>query len=651
MSMLKIAAASLALAAASAANPTPAARPKFEPLSDADKKVYNTDIKLAAKTIPDLIRSKTVSAQCKPPTGFNLGKLGFPTAVMERSTAGSKTVAPKKQYVYRYKNGAYIVASNGDKGQKGGDFKITCVRVPKDGEQTVTKKPSHPVLKGDDSKELQAAFDKADKNGDGTITTGGAYMAFHNLYAKKNSAFASSKFFEQTLEKESITAAGKDKVCDLDEFLCAARYLQKVAEVYDDFHGHDKNHNDTLERSELEAAMIQFFMQEKVNTSVLETIAAQNKAKAQAKKAADETIANYDKNHDDTVSFTEFESLAFRSIHFNPNGSCKTSETPVNQSEIAILKQVFTTFGMLDGDKTMSTSEFYQFAALLDTNVHVEGAKAGWSLGCKGTKQHTRGNFFGKGKQGTGMANSGKTDFQFPSGGKPTAGKGRSLVEIIARSLQQRGDAPPARGSGSGRRPQFHKPTQKDMKLTDAMEALREDADKNDDDIVSFGEALHAMQGVKEVVGDQKFRTLLAAAKTIKPVDCKKATSCQQCADPRNAGLCGWTAETTEDGMGGGGLFGGRKLQGKIANPFFGGSSQKGGAKGACAFVDRDEGADEQNEDADAGTTTCISMCPRPQFGNGGRGGQQQNGGRGGAGGRGSAGGQRASGGRKLRTV
>merc|ERR1711920_1101979 len=162
------------------------------------------------------------------------------------------------------------------------------------------------------------------------------------------------------------------------------------------------------------------------------------------------------------------------------------------------------------------------------------------------------------------------------------------------------------------------------MTVMQAVQALHKQADKNHDGRISDHEILDIFQGVRNHLGASNFGTFLDMVNKLHgPINCSKNHDCGKCTDVKNAGLCGWFAES----------------QHNYNNPFGGYQAKK--SKGTCKFVDRSNSA-EQNQDAYR-LSTCATQCHSKNnqhgghFGNqkGGRGGQ--NGGRGGQnGGRGN---------------
>merc|ERR1711934_1261116 len=158
------------------------------------------------------------------------------------------------------------------------------------------------------------------------------------------------------------------------------------------------------------------------------------------------------------------------------------------------------------------------------------------------------------------------------------------------------------------------------------VQALHKQADTNHDGRISDHEILDIFQGVRNHLGASNFGAFLDLVNKLKgPINCSKNHDCGKCTDVKNAGLCGWFAES----------------QHNYNNPFGGYQAKK--SKGTCKFVDRSNSA-EQNKDQYR-LSTCATQCKnkynkyrKPQQ-NGGRGNQKggqkggrfgnQNGGRG----------------------
>merc|ERR1711934_925368 len=147
------------------------------------------------------------------------------------------------------------------------------------------------------------------------------------------------------------------------------------------------------------------------------------------------------------------------------------------------------------------------------------------------------------------------------------------------------------------------------MTVMQAVQALHKQADTNHDGRISDHEILDIFQGVRNHLGASNFGAFLDLVNKLKgPINCSKAHDCGKCTDVKNAGLCGWFAES----------------QHNYNNPFGGYQAKK--SKGTCKFVDRSNSA-EQNKDQYR-LSTCLNQCHSKNNQHGGRGGQ--NGGRGG---------------------
>merc|ERR1712187_602558 len=165
---------------------------------------------------------------------------------------------------------------------------------------------------------------------------------------------------------------------------------------------------------------------------------------------------------------------------------------------------------------------------------------------------------------------------------------------LLARMLQQK---PPQRQSGGV-------DAKTRMTVMQALQALHKQADRNNDGKISDHEILDIFQGVRDHLSQSDFGTFLDMVNKLKgPVNCSVNKDCGKCTDVKNAGLCGWFAES----------------QHNYNNPF-GGYVQK--SKGTCKFVDRSNSA-EQNQDSFR-LKTCSTQCKSkggqkkpPQYGKG----------------------------------
>merc|ERR1712151_1298913 len=171
-------------------------------------------------------------------------------------------------------------------GQKGGNWRVYCFRQ---GHNRVTQGPHSHDLSSSMTSRLRSIFKKIDKDGSGTITTGGAYTGLSQVFPGY-----SLPNYESTLEKESIRAAGKDKVVDLDEFEGVAKKLYNIKKVYDEFKQYDRNHNLKMDRKELENALIKFYFKDVAKPGLIQTAAA----RAKVKTTVDAIMKRHDKNHD-----------------------------------------------------------------------------------------------------------------------------------------------------------------------------------------------------------------------------------------------------------------------------------------------------------------------------------------------------------------
>merc|ERR1719265_766790 len=182
-----------------------------------------------------------------------------------------------------------VYAGNSNVGQKGGNWKVYCYRQ---GHTAVTHGAHSHDLGHVDAQKLRNIFKSIDRDGSGSITTGGAYTGLSQMFPSY-----SLPTFEATLEKESIRAAGKDKVVDLDEFECVAKKLFNIQKVYNEFRQYDKNHDLKMSRKELEGALIKFYFKDVAKPGLIQTAAA----RAKVKTTVDAVIKRHDQNKDQMV--------------------------------------------------------------------------------------------------------------------------------------------------------------------------------------------------------------------------------------------------------------------------------------------------------------------------------------------------------------
>jgi len=420
---------------------------------------------------------------------------------------------------------------------------------------------------------LRTAFKNIDKDHSGKITTGGAYAALSSIFPSY-----SLPNYEATLEKESIKAAGKDKVVDLDEFECVAKKLFNIKKVYDEFKSYDKNHDLKMDRKELEGALIKFYFKDVAKPGLIQTATT----KAKVKTMVDAIIKHHDKNHDSKVTWNEFEMDAFNEEHYNPGAKCQSSKTPLNGHEISVVNNLIKKFKGNTKTKEMSHSMWYQITSMLTEQAidAVNGPAKGPALGCyhkkpTHSKQTTKKHFGGFGKNGGN--HFGYTTRKFEYAGPQRTGPPRVL---LARMLQQK---PPQRQSGGV-------DAKERMTVMQAVQALHKQADRNNDGKISDHEILDIFQGVRDHLSTSDFGSFLDMVNKLKgPISCGKFKDCGKCTDVKNAGLCGWFAVNQR------------------TNSPFGGYYTK--SKGNCKFVDRSVSS-EQNTDSYK-LTTCGYQCKK----------------------------------------
>merc|ERR1719331_1236422 len=319
----------------------------FQSASTADKNIWKNDVLHAASTTKQ-IKNKS----CKLPKGKSLQQLGTPSQVSKhyyRLSNGNT----RATYQFKFKDGTMVYAGNSNVGQKGGNWRVYCFRQ---GHNRVTQGPHSHDLSSSMTNRLRSIFKSIDKDGSGTITTGGAYTGLSQVFPGY-----SLPNFEATLEKESIRAAGKDKVVDLDEFECVAKKLYNIKTVYDEFRQYDKNHDKKIGRNELEGALMQFYFKKVAKPGMKQTPAV----KTYVKTMVDKIIKAHDKNHDQQVSWQEFEMDAFMEEHYKPNAKCQTSKTPLNKHEIGVVENLIRKFHGNTHTKQMSHSMWYQITSML----------------------------------------------------------------------------------------------------------------------------------------------------------------------------------------------------------------------------------------------------------------------------------------------
>merc|ERR1719183_1467167 len=565
----------------------------YQSLSGADKKVWKDDVIHAASTLKQVKNNS-----CKLPKGKSLKKLGDPHKVNKHyyKLSNGNTRAT---YQFKFKDGTTVYAGNSNVGEKGGNWKVYCYRQ---GNTVVTNGAHSHDLSSENVGKLRKIFKSIDKDGSGTITTGGAYTGLAQVFSAN-----SLPNFESTLEKESIRAAGKDKVVDLDEFECVAKKLSNIKKVYDEFKHCGKNHDLKMSRKELESALIKFYFKDVAKPGLIQTATM----RAKVKKTVDDIIKRHDKNNDSTVSWNEFEMDAFMEEHYKLGDKCKTSKTPLNKHEITVVQNLIKKFKGNTKKNEMSHSMWYQVTSMLTEQAIdlVNGPAKPPALGCMHKKKPGQDNGPPKHRFGE---NGGKNFGEEP---KPFNDFGDTLnVDdgmlggrrvLLARFLQEKMPK-------DGQKPKQQKPgkdgdlsSKERMTIMQALQALHKQADKNNDGKISDHEILDIFQGVRNHLSASDFGAFLDLVNKLKgPVNCGKSNDCGKCTAVGNAGLCGWFAES-------------QKSSGNV----FGGLTQQK-SKGNCKFVDRSMSA-EQNAD-DFKVTTCSTQCKKqknPRFRPGKKGG------------------------------
>merc|ERR1712032_1024961 len=370
---------------------------------------------------------------------------------------------------------------------------------------------------------------------------------------------------------------GKDKVVDLEEFECVAKKLYNIKTVYDEFRQYDKNHDQKIGRNELEGALMQFYFKKVAKPGLVQTAAA----RADVKKMVDKIIKAHDKNHDQQVSWQEFEMDAFIAEHYKANAKCQTSKTPLNKHEIGVVENLIRKFHGNTKTKQMSHSMWYQITSMLTEQAidAVNGPQKGPALGCYHKKpSNNNNNNHGKPQQHGGFGQNGGKNWGRDKKEQVVGGR-RVLLD---RMLQQRPNYQQHQTGGVDSKTR--------MTVMQAVQALHKQADTNHDGRISDHEILDIFQGVRNHLGASNFGAFLDLVNKLKgPINCSKAHDCGKCTDVKNAGLCGWFAES----------------QHNYNNPFGGYQAKK--SKGTCKFADRSMSS-EQNKDSYR-LSTCSTQC------------------------------------------
>merc|ERR1712037_1023703 len=243
----------------------------------------------------------------------------------------------------------------------------------------------------------------------------------------------------------------------------------------------------------------------------------------------------------------------------------------------------------------------------------VNGPQKGPALGCY-HKKPSHGNNHGKPQQHGGFGQNGGKNWGRDKKEQVVGGR-RVLLD---RMLQQRPNYQQHQTGGVDSKTR--------MTVKKMVQALHKQADTNHDGRISDHEILDIFQGVRNHLSASDFGAFLDLVNKLKgPINCSKAHDYGKCTDVKNAGLCGWFAES----------------QHNYNNPFGGYQAKK--SKGTCKFVDRSNSAEQNKEQYRL--STCATQCKnkynqyrKPQQ-NGGRGNQKggqkggrfgnQNGGRG----------------------
>merc|ERR550539_362986 len=116
---------------------------------------------------------------CQLPKGKSLSKLGNPSKVVKHFYHLSNGNT-RSTYEYKFSDGTLVYAGNANVGQKGGNWKVYCYRQ---GHDIATKSPHQNDLSSSMTAKLKALFKSVDRDGSGTITSGGAYAALSKMFS------------------------------------------------------------------------------------------------------------------------------------------------------------------------------------------------------------------------------------------------------------------------------------------------------------------------------------------------------------------------------------------------------------------------------------------------------------------------------------
>jgi len=212
----------------------------------------------------------------------------------------------------------------------------------------------------------------------------------------------------------------------------------------------------------------------------------------------------------------------------------------------------------------------------------INGPAKGPPLGCYHKKPSDNNNQHGPKPTKHRFGQNGGKHFGYtPKPGSGLLGGRVLLARILQQKPQQKPGGQPKQPGGV--------PAKTRMTVMQAVQALHKQADTNHDGKISDHEILDIFQGVRNHLSASDFGVFLDAVNRLKgPVNCSVNHDCGKCTDVKNAGLCGWFAES----------------KGNRNNPF-GGYQQK--SAGTCKFVDRSMSA-ENNKDSYR-LSTCFTQC------------------------------------------
>merc|ERR1712091_718469 len=123
--------------------------------------------------------------------------------------------------------------------------------------------------------------------------------------------------------------------------------------------------------------------------------------------------------------------------HYNVNGKCQTSKTPLNKHEVAVAENLIKKFHGNTKTKQMSHSMWYQITSMLTEQAidAVNGPAKGPALGCYHKKPSNNNNQHGPKPTKHRFGQNGGNHFGYTPAPGPVRVGGRVL---LARFLQQK---------------------------------------------------------------------------------------------------------------------------------------------------------------------------------------------------------------------